>query len=237
MSAPPSIQPVKLKTGPHEAKFEIPGTAAHRVHALLKQRLPADPEYPDALVYSLYYDSPSLRYLEDKEGSDYLKTKVRIRWYGDPETFEPLPDAFLEAKSKEGASRFKERIHLPGAAPEIASMRLDDPRLVQLIKRLSERGVDLARGLTPLVLIRYRRRRFVLPRLNTRVCIDSDIQPIDGHPSLGAVMPRPLPSAVMEVKGGERVLPTELIPMSSLGARLNSFSKYLRCVDAIRMRP
>lgn len=236
MPPQPLIQPVKLKSGPHEAKFEVPGTAAHRVHSLLRQRLAVDPEYPDAHVYSLYFDSPSLRYLEDKDGSDYLKTKVRIRWYGDPGTLECLPDAFLETKAKVGATRSKVRVMLPGMAPEIAAMDFGDARLVRLIQGLSEQGVSLLPGLTPLVLIRYRRRRFVLPRVKARVCIDTDIRTLAAHPSLGAVIPRPLPHAVMEVKGSERVLPAELIPMSSLGVRLNSFSKYLRCVDAVRTR-
>ena len=48
MNPPTLPTPIRLSSGPHEAKFEVPGTAAHRLHALLRQRLPADPEYPDA---------------------------------------------------------------------------------------------------------------------------------------------------------------------------------------------
>ena len=230
------ITPTVLEGGPHEAKFVLPATRVPAVLAFLGTRLCPDPEHPEAFVSSLYYDTPGQRYLADKESSDYLKTKIRVRWYSDSVTGALYPDAFLEAKSKEGARRAKTRVVLAGQATDIAALSLTDPKLRHLITRLTEEGVRLEPGLVPLVHIRYRRRRYVLPRVNARVCVDWDIRTPVAHPTLGAATTRPLPTAVIEIKGHERVLPTELVPLSLFGARLASFSKYLVCIDAIRER-
>ena len=84
----------------------------------------------------------------------------------------------------------------------VAAARPTDPRLARLPSILAERGESVPPGLAPLVTIAYRRRRFVLPRLGARVCIDSDIRATAAHPRLGVATGRALPSAVVEVKAG-----------------------------------
>ena len=37
--------------------------------------------YPPARVVTVYFDTPDLALLGEKIDSDYLKTKVRVRWY------------------------------------------------------------------------------------------------------------------------------------------------------------
>lgn len=236
MSADTFIEPRPVEAGPHEAKFVLPADRVPAVLDFLTSRLSLDPEHPEAIVTSLYYDTPGLRLLADKEDSDYLKSKVRVRWYRDPVTGEVSPDAFMEMKAKEGARRSKARVPMPGEGPEIAGMSLLDPRLNELPRRLVEAGVDVPPGLAPLITIAYRRRRFVLPRVNARVCIDWDIRTTHVHPRVGAAPNTPLPEAVVEVKGSERMLTIELANLTLLGVRLSSFSKYLNCVRSVHRR-
>ena len=43
--------------------------------------LPADGAYSSNIVSSLYYDTRDRRGLYEKLNSDFLKLKVRLRWY------------------------------------------------------------------------------------------------------------------------------------------------------------
>ena len=40
-----------------------------------------DPAFPESTIFTVYYDTPALDCLGHKSNSDYLKTKVRLRWY------------------------------------------------------------------------------------------------------------------------------------------------------------
>jgi SPX domain protein involved in polyphosphate accumulation len=86
----------------HEAKFTLYGSAVPNVMALMQERLSEDDAFPTARISSLYYDTPDLRFVSDKRNSDYLKQKVRLRWYDNPSTGVTDPDAFFEVKNKNG---------------------------------------------------------------------------------------------------------------------------------------
>jgi len=72
-----------------------------------------DPEFPRNIIASIYYDTRGWKFLREKVDSDYLKTKVRVRWYHNPETLELEENAFIEVKSKTGAPRSKFRLKSP----------------------------------------------------------------------------------------------------------------------------
>jgi hypothetical protein len=55
----------------------------------LEFHLVRDPKYYHSPIFSLYYDTPGLRFYGEARNGDYLKTKVRLRWY--QRVFTPAP--------------------------------------------------------------------------------------------------------------------------------------------------
>jgi hypothetical protein len=219
--------------GSHEAKFTMHASAVPNVMALMQERLAEDEAFPTARISSLYYDTPDLRFVADKRNSDYLKQKVRLRWYGNPDTGLIDPDAFFEVKSKEGAQRRKLRVALRGEAPHLAALDLASAELASLPMRFAENGPLLPAGLEPFLVVSYLRKRFVLERTGTRIALDWDICVPRVHPRFGPVPDRPLNTAVVELKGDLWVLPPDLQELSALGVRLSSFSKYGQCAERV----
>ena len=81
MSNVPSSEPRGESGSGYETKFVLDQCAEHIVrHWLSRVALP-DPHYPANVVSSIYFDTHDWRYLNEKENSDFLKTKVRLRWY------------------------------------------------------------------------------------------------------------------------------------------------------------
>ena len=63
-------------------------------------------------MHTVYYDTPRLALLGEKIGSDFLKTKVRVRWYAGRDG-RPGDALFAEAKFRVGSQRRKVRHRLP----------------------------------------------------------------------------------------------------------------------------
>jgi SPX domain protein involved in polyphosphate accumulation len=185
-----------------------------------------DPHYPDADVWTVYYDSRGFASLDEKLNSDYLKTKIRVRWYAPPGGT-PEGAVFLEAKHRIGTRRDKVRVRLPERAESLASRRLDDACFESLPDRLAAHGVLVGADWHPMLMLRYRRRRFVDPLTGLRVSLDSDITAIAvNHRFMFTRHQGPLPVAVLEVKGLTDALPGHLRPLITLGLRKESMSKY-----------
>ena len=110
--------------GERELKFILPAGRAHLARRRLESVCRRDPEFPAAVVWTIYYDTPALVSLGEKINSDYLKRKIRVRWYSDLEGRVSGP-AFVEAKFRMGTRRSKVRARLPYPADEIA--RLGSP--------------------------------------------------------------------------------------------------------------
>ncbi len=145
----------------HELKFALAPTAVPALRAWLRGAVRPDPEFAHGVVSSIYYDTRDWRLLYEKVNSDYLKTKVRVRWYSPPHSPEQGGRAFLEAKYRIGNRREKVRIPLPETGPELMARGLDDAMLVELPKRLRARGLAVDPTLVPTLLIRYERERWV----------------------------------------------------------------------------
>ncbi len=139
-----------------------------------------DPEFPAAVVWTIYYDTPALVSLGEKINSDYLKRKIRVRWYSDLDGRVSGP-AFVEAKFRMGTRRSKVRARLPYPADEIAGWDLQDPRLLSFPLLLREQGVLHQGSWQPMMLIRYRRDRFIEPLTDSRVSLDADISGFGGE--------------------------------------------------------
>ena len=210
-----------------ELKFTLPASRVHLARRRLETFGRRDPQYPSALVWTIYYDTPALVSLGEKINSDYLKRKIRVRWYSDLDGRVSGP-AFVEAKFRVGTRRAKVRAVLPYPAEEIARWNVDDARLQSFPLLLREHGVLGQDSWLPMMLIRYRRDRFIEPLTGSRVSLDTEIAASAVNRRFLAAPDRsPLATAVLEVKGVADELPAALRPLLSLGMRKTSFSKFL----------
>jgi hypothetical protein len=215
------------EAGERELKFVLPAGRVHLARRRLETVCRRDPEFPAAMVWTIYYDSPALASLGEKINSDYLKRKIRVRWYSDLQRRVAGP-AFVEAKIRVGTRRSKVRALLPFPAAEIAGWELQDPRMLAFPLLLREHGVLHQQSWLPMMLIRYRRDRFIEPLTQSRVSLDSDISGVSANARVVSVPDvSPLADAVLEVKGTADELPRALLPLLALGLHKRSFSKFL----------
>jgi hypothetical protein len=213
--------------GERELKFRLPLGRVHIARRWLEGICARDAEFPAAVVWTIYYDTASLSSLAEKINSDYLKRKIRVRWYSDLDG-RPSGPAFVEGKFRVGALRMKARERLPLNAEDLAQLDLQDPRLLAFPLLLRPHGVAVDQSWTPVMLIRYRRDRYIERGSQSRVSVDADIAAVAVNPRLiSAADYSPLGSAVVEVKGTTDELPRPLHPLLRLGAHKQSFSKFL----------
>jgi hypothetical protein len=213
--------------GERELKFAFPAGLAHLARRRLESVCRRDPKFPAAVVWTIYYDTPALASLGEKINSDYLKRKIRVRWYSDLEGDVSGP-AFVEAKLRVGTQRSKVRAQLPYPATEIAGWELQDPRLLSFPLLLREQGILHQESWQPMMLIRYRRDRFIEALTDSRVSLDTDISASAANPRFFSAPERsPLATAVLEVKGVGDELPAALRSLLALGLHKRSFSKFL----------
>jgi hypothetical protein len=219
-----------------ESKFVGRADLESVVLAWLRHLCLPDPTHPDAIVSSLYYDTPSLDAYREKLNGDFIKTKCRLRWY-DPElSADPsLRRAFLEIKHKIGRGRRKTRVQLEVDRNWLETAGLDDPGFLQILSPHSAAlGERLPAGLAPAAVVRYRRRRFICPFTLSRVCLDTAIgfERINERllPRLG---PSVLGAIVVEIKGGGRVRIPWMPHLHDAGMRERSYSKYGACIAAL----
>src|SRR5262245_6231457 len=213
--------------GERELKFTMPAARAQLARRRLETVCRRDPEFPCAIVWTIYYDTPALVSLGEKLNSDYLKRKIRVRWYSNLEGRATGP-AFVEAKLRLGTRRSKARVRLPYSADEVAQWDLQDERLKSLPLLLRDQGVLGQDAWQPMILLRYRRDRFIEPLTQSRISLDAEIAAVRVNPRFLSVTNwSPLATAVLEVKGSADELPAVLRPLLALGGRKSAFSKLL----------
>ncbi|MCA8953968.1 MAG: polyphosphate polymerase domain-containing protein [Planctomycetes bacterium] len=208
-----------------ESKYVAGSNAAAGMLRHLLATCRQDGEHPTNRVHSVYFDTPDLDALGAVDNGDYLKTKVRVRWYADTEG--ESGTAFVESKRKVGARRDKQRVPLPDLEQ---SSPLHHSCWLGIPQRLRLAGHALPSGLMqPTLHISYRRHRFVEPATGLRLALDTDIRIVRANlrfNALAGLASAPAPLLVFEAKGGLRRLPAALAFIRRLGARRQSFSKY-----------
>ena len=219
-----------IRSFEHELKYLLPAGRAGILRTALERRCRPDPRYPEGIVASIYYDTPRLHSLREKVDSDYLKTKVRVRWYEDVAGGESRGHAFAEAKHRIGTRRYKVREPVEVRGSWLARQRLTRSELRAIPLALQSSDLSLRQPLFPLIVVRYRRLRYVEPFSGVRVSLDTAIAPGAVNPLFAAPRAaRRLSLAVLEVKGKSRRLPPSLRWLTGLGCRQASFSKYNAC--------
>jgi len=217
-------------TGIHETKFVIFNGLAHKIVEWLRCRCRPDGEFPAGIVSSIYFDSRDWRFLAEKVNSDYLKTKVRIRWYQDIDSLQVYEASFMEVKYRIGCTRRKIRVRSPHSGAWLSGIGMDSSQLIGLPDLLMQEGVCLPGPLFPVFQITYKRRRFIEPVSGMRLSIDYDIHVPKVNPAmLSRFNPFHLRNAVFETKGDRADLPETLYPLTAMGCIKESFSKYITC--------
>jgi len=220
-----------------ELKYVLPAGRVPFVARWLAATCRPDPRFGANDVFTVYYDTLDQQSIHEKIDSDYVKTKVRVRWYA-PAGDAPRGDAFVEVKRRIGDRREKVRVVLPGAAAALAGRPLLDPAWLVVPRELRREGVFLDTLFRPVLALTYRRTRLVEAASGARVSCDTAIRATTAHPSLFvAGTPEPLPVGVIEVKGPSDELPMPLRTMTRFGARLTAFSKYAAVWEQLRTRP
>ncbi len=229
MSSPRS-EAERLAASDYELKFVARRPRAEPVCRWLRAICPPDPRFPICTVFTVYYDTSALSSLNEKRNSDYLKTKVRLRWYRVGGSFSEM--AFLEIKSRFGSRRDKDRLRLPFREAWPAHGSLDGTSLQVVPHALRRAGMGISNDYRPVLLVRYERRRFIEPTSGMRVALDTDIC-VPAVSRAARLVPRslPLPTSVFELKGTRDHLPERLRSLPSFGFRKSSFSKYRACYD------
>jgi len=218
----------------HETKFVLNNSAAGTIIRWLQCRCRLDEKFEAGIVSSIYYDTHKWRFLSEKVNSDYLKTKIRLRWYGDIDSGEPGEDSFIETKYKTGSRRAKVRVRTDVSGKWLDSVDLDARKLLKVPELLRSEGVVVSGGLFPVFKIVYKRRRFIEPVTGARLSIDYDISaPTVNRRMLVRRNPNRLAHAVFELKGEIAELPGVLQQLTALGCRKESFSKYGICYGTI----
>lgn len=214
----------------HEVKFVFPGATLAAARSILLGACRREEPHAASLVETIYFDNPGLDALEEKLGSDYRKTKIRLRWY------DHSPAVWLEVKRRVGSRREKLRTPVPVDGRELSLRSLDSPALGAVPALLANAGEAAPPGLRPAVHLTYRRERFVEPASGLRISLDADIRALR-IAGWAAAAPgiRRLPGNLrspflVELKGGQRDLPPALATLAALGGRRESFSKYSFCL-------
>jgi len=222
------------KVAVHETKFIISNIKSHQIIEWLQCSCRADPEFPAGTVSSIYYDTRNWGFLAEKINSDYLKTKVRIRWYSDISNKKDFEKSFVEAKFKIGNRRKKVRSLTPYSGTWFSRCRLDNSRLLEIPFLLRNKGIILNQSVFPVYQISYKRLRFIEPYTGCRICFDYDISaPRVNNYMLPKSNPFKLQTAVFEIKGNVSDLPFHLYPLTDMGFEKASFSKYKACYEKI----
>jgi hypothetical protein len=196
-----------------------------------------DTEYPVNRVSSVYYDTPSLDAYRDKTNGEYLKRKLRLRWY------EPVGGtrgemgvcAYLEVKSKTGCLRQKDRMVVNSGSGWLKSMSLDTPWLQWLHHLYRRNGnKEVSDRLKPVLTVIYDRYRYLCPFSMSRICLDLGIHTDRvNQKMIPSVHQASLDVMVLEVKDCSKFDIPWLNKLLLYGFRQTSFSKYGECLSRV----
>ncbi len=224
----------------YELKFTLPPESTLLVGAWLQTHCRPDSAHPVNTVESIYYDTPDWRHLREKANGDYLKTKLRLRWYSHraPQREGATPasrQVFAELKQKIGSRREKQRLEVNQDVDWLENAPLNAPELLNLPSYLASRGFALPAPMLPTMLIAYRRQRFIDWRTDTRINLDSELRIRRSNPQMiPAGRSVTVETPVIEFKGSNHRLPSGFEPLLRFGARRASFSKYMMCYRSVR---
>lgn len=190
----------------------------------------ANSEGKPYIIRSLYFDSPSLTFCQEKMNGDNERTKVRIRAYSD-KTEEKV---FLEMKKKFGDRTHKER--MPIAHEDYAKLMRGDTEFLLNSDNFFFKKIWYLSNfyrLTPKVLNRYERTSFIDKFANFKISFDENLtnsSPESLYKETSLLEPT-INGVIMEVKFGS-LLPNYFMDMiKKYGLRQHPNSKYVLSIQ------
>ncbi|PKA38559.1 polyphosphate polymerase domain-containing protein [Streptomyces sp. SM8] len=231
-----------------ELKYLVPVEQAAQIRDELAERMERDAHSPVGGygVWSLYYDTPQLRFYWEKIEGLKFRRKLRIRHYGDLDGVSDASPVCVEIKQRVNRVTQKRRITLPyGVARQLCDGRELVPHSVReraFVEEVLELIVRL--NLRPAAITGYQREALVGRDADTglRVTLDRRVRGRDRDFHFGTERPEnrftiPPHLAVMEIKVNERT------PywITDLAARRNlnlvRVSKYVQSIEAFGLAP
>lgn len=188
-------------------------------------------------ILSLYFDTPSLLFYDEKNDGEMLRTKVRLRGYG--VELPQLAPCFLEVKSKVDSRIIKYRKLFDRFEPALldpAAWRLEnDPQAAQIALALHRYR------LRPAVQTLYRRETYETPFVRTlRLSFDSQLLALypgqrfdrsllddERHRCLADTQ------FIFEIKSDGRLPPWILEGIRAADLQQRAISKYVLCIDKL----
>src|SRR5918996_741170 len=159
-------------------------------------------------IVTLYYDTPSLSLYGQVRNGDYLKTKVRLRWY--QKHFPPEQrsvSCYMEIKQKCGTRRYKQRQPQTLEPGCLTGDIFSQPAILEAPYELAELHVFARNVLVPILLVEYERFRFIDPVSGSRISLDSRITCSRANSAYLADAPLAWATDVLEIKGDLDELP------------------------------
>ncbi len=224
--------------GDVEQKYIFLAQQKSLIHDWLDFHCVRDPKYYSSVVSTVYFDTPQLQLYREKRNGDYLKSKIRLRWYEDWREMKPGKTVcgFLELKRRVGVLRQKERIEVSLSSQSLLDNPLKNKEIMELPVLMKQTAENLPEMLAPMLHIQYNRYRFVDPQSASRVSLDTDICCLNVNDDyLAGFPPIFLDAGVMEFKGTNRELPATFLPIMDYITK-DAFSKYARCFEHL-MQP
>ncbi|MFB7188299.1 polyphosphate polymerase domain-containing protein [Streptomyces sp. NPDC056178] len=231
-----------------ELKYLVPVEQAAEIRDELAERMDQDLHSPVGGygVWSLYYDTPQLRFYWEKIEGLKFRRKLRIRHYGNLDGVTDESPVCVEIKQRVNRVTQKRRITLPyGVARQLCDARemVDhSPKESAFIQEVLELVVRL--NLQPTAITGYQREALVGRAADTglRVTFDRRIRGRDRDFHFGTATPEnrftiPPHLSVMEIKVNERTPHwiTDLAARRNLG--LIRVSKYVQSIEAFDLAP
>lgn len=215
-----------------ERKFSGHVSALPRAMAVVGAACAHDGEFPEGVVNSIYFETPSLRSYWEKANGDNLKTKLRLRWYGLDESLGAEVPAFLEVKGRIGGARHKRRIEVSVPRPLLLDTPFEAPPLRDFIlASLGRLEIPSPLSWFPACQISYSRRRYVDAMTGSRISIDWDIRASRFNYDLFPLgRPIALDRMVCEFKNQFGAPPRWADELALCGLAYGSFSKFGECV-------
>ncbi|WP_217165885.1 polyphosphate polymerase domain-containing protein [Streptomyces sp. AC512_CC834] len=231
-----------------ELKYLVPVEQAGEIRDELAERMDRDLNGPVGGygVWSLYYDTPQLRFYWEKIDGLKFRRKLRIRHYGNLDEVTDESPVYVEIKQRINRVTQKRRITLPY---EVARQLCDGRQTIDhsagesaFVQEVLELVVRL--NLRPTVITGYQREALVGRAADTglRVTFDRRVRGRDrdfhfGTPNAENRFTIPPHMSVMEVKVNERTPHW----ITDLAARRNlslvRVSKYVQSVEAFGRAP
>jgi len=194
-----------------------------------------DSRFPFNSVFTLYYDTPALNSYRETLDREFVRTKVRLRWYMDANTIDELETVpcYIEVKQKHGEARLKKRAKILLKGHQLTGNPFADPVILNLGSQILQFITNSNVLLVPVLLLQYQRHRFFDPITRSRISLDTHIQSVSTNPTyISTKDPITLKNGVLEIKGRFNDLPYSLQPLKTF-LTSRGFSKYGRCCELL----